>query len=187
MRFLSVSDSTANDQRRPSTRSAESIPYAPCVVPPALSEQPSPSAGPTTASSSTQTVQQHHLTVNRAEHGDSGNSNGDRYSGQLSSGNSINAPTSPAPSSCSPILPPSPCFDALYTIPTQPGHVIGISSGLNQLRVFAFADGQVRAARTLMNVIQPRHLQLLDPYRALVLCNRELMVFNLDQGLYGND
>lgn len=39
-----------------------------------------------------------------------------------------------------------------------------------------------RVVRHLAGLPQPRDLQMVDPFRALVLCDRELRVYSLDEG-----
>lgn len=36
--------------------------------------------------------------------------------------------------------------------------------------------------RVLKGIVQPRDVKMIDRYRAVVLCNRELKVYNLDEG-----
>lgn len=96
-----------------------------------------------------------------------------------------NGHSSPAPSSCSPAPPAMQCMNGLFTIPSHPSLVILISAELNQLRVVSIYRPD-KPLRTLLNMNQPRDLQLLDPSRALILCNRELFVYNIEQGKVSN-
>ncbi|CAL1279491.1 unnamed protein product [Larinioides sclopetarius] len=71
-------------------------------------------------------------------------------------------------------------FNGLYTIKEDKGHVVSISSDRNEIVVWNIYE-QV-AVRRMTGINQPKDIKMIDIQRALVLCNRELKVYNLDQG-----
>ena len=72
------------------------------------------------------------------------------------------------------------CYDAVFTLESNKSHVILISNDRNELCIYNLKTGQ--NARTLRNVNRPKNVEMIDPYRAVVLCDRELNVYNLDEG-----
>ncbi|GFS29019.1 NACHT and WD repeat domain-containing protein 2 [Trichonephila inaurata madagascariensis] len=71
-------------------------------------------------------------------------------------------------------------FTGLYTIKEDKGHVISISSDRNEIVVWNIYEQA--AVRRMTGVNQPKDIKMIDIHRALVLCNRELKVYNMDQG-----
>lgn len=71
------------------------------------------------------------------------------------------------------------CFDAIFTIEKNKSHCILISNDLKLICVYNLKTGTY--ARKLRNINRPRHIELIDEFRAVVLCDRELNVYNLDE------
>lgn len=88
-------------------------------------------------------------------------------------------PTNSNPSETSSNRPVRNCYDAIFTIESNKSYIILISSDRNELCVYNLKTG--RNARTLRNINRPKNVKLIDSYRAVVLCDRELNVFNLDE------
>lgn len=68
----------------------------------------------------------------------------------------------------------------IFTIKGNPRHVVAIFPDKNRLVVWDIFDE--KAVRTLNNIDHPRDLRMVDEKRAVVLCNRELRVYDLDSG-----
>ncbi|XP_013389679.1 NACHT domain- and WD repeat-containing protein 1 isoform X1 [Lingula anatina] len=68
----------------------------------------------------------------------------------------------------------------IFKLKTDPAHVVTVSTSQKKVQVWNLTSG--KAVRTLMNIPQPRNVRMVDDYRAVVLCNRELKVFDLNQG-----
>ncbi|RWS27946.1 NACHT and WD repeat domain-containing protein 2-like protein [Leptotrombidium deliense] len=71
------------------------------------------------------------------------------------------------------------CF--LFVIKANPVYIVSLSSDSGKIVVWDIY--QEKPVRTLKGVNQPRSMQMIDEFRALVLCNRELKVYNLDSGV----
>ncbi|GFU21337.1 NACHT and WD repeat domain-containing protein 2 [Nephila pilipes] len=71
-------------------------------------------------------------------------------------------------------------FNGLYTIKEDKSHVISISSDRNEIVVWNIYEQT--AVRRMTGINQPKDIKMIDVHRALVLCNRELKVYNMDQG-----
>ncbi|CAN8025079.1 unnamed protein product [Ixodes persulcatus] len=71
-----------------------------------------------------------------------------------------------------------PCLGRLYTIRGDAAHMVSLDRA--DLRVWDVRAERV--VRHLAGLPQPRDLQMVDPFRALVLCDRELRVYSLDEG-----
>ncbi|CAM1320524.1 Uncharacterised protein g7509 [Pycnogonum litorale] len=72
-------------------------------------------------------------------------------------------------------------FTSLFRILNHPHHMISISTNKGEVIVWNITTQ--RAVRTLTGITQPRDVQMIDDYRAIILCNRELKIYNLDEGL----
>lgn len=81
---------------------------------------------------------------------------------------------SPAPSSC---YTPS---QRIFTIRDNHRHIIAIYPDKDMLSVWDIYEE--KPVRTLKNLDQPRDLRMIDQKRAVILCNRELRVYDLDSG-----
>lgn len=71
-------------------------------------------------------------------------------------------------------------FTGLYTIKDDKAHAVSISSDTNEIVVWNIYEQC--AVRRFTNINQPKDIKMVDSHRALVLCNRELKVYHLDQG-----
>ena len=58
-------------------------------------------------------------------------------------------------------------------------YVIAVSTESDELVVWSVYEE--KAVRTLKNIPRPRDVRMVDQLQAVVLCNRELMLYNLDQ------
>ncbi|KFM57174.1 NACHT and WD repeat domain-containing protein 1, partial [Stegodyphus mimosarum] len=71
-------------------------------------------------------------------------------------------------------------FTGLYTIKEDKAHAVSISSETNEIVVWNIYEQA--AVRRMTGINQPKDIKMIDVHRALVLCNRELKVYHLDQG-----
>src|ERR1700740_2861799 len=101
---------------------------------------------------------------------------------------SISAPpTSPTPSSC----PPS-TYDNLFVIRGDRIHIISTSDTSNEVAVWSI-DGHVKRSptspspcklvRRLRGIPFPKDVKMVTQTRALILCNRELRLYDLSTGI----
>lgn len=72
------------------------------------------------------------------------------------------------------------CYTQLFSIKDDNNHLIAISLESNELTVWSVFEE--KAVRTLRGISQPRDVKMVDRYRAVVLCNRELKLYNLNSG-----
>lgn len=84
------------------------------------------------------------------------------------------------PGSPPPPAPPdeAPSLGRLYTIRGDAAHMVSLDR--TDLRVWDVRAERV--VRHLAGLAQPRDLKMVDTFRALVLCDRELRVYSLDEG-----
>ena len=75
----------------------------------------------------------------------------------------------------------SPSYDNLFVIRGEEGFIIATSSEANEVSVWSVSDPS-RKVRTLKNINQPKDLKMVNRHRALILCNRELRLYDLNQG-----
>jgi WD40 repeat protein len=68
----------------------------------------------------------------------------------------------------------------IFTIKESHRHVIAIYPDKNRLAVWDIFEE--RAVRVINDIDHPRDLRMVDQRRAVVLCNRELRVYDLDSG-----
>lgn len=68
----------------------------------------------------------------------------------------------------------------IFTIKDNHRHVIVIYPDKGNLSVWDIFEE--KAVRTISNIDQPRDLRMIDQKRAVILCNRELRVYDLDSG-----
>lgn len=71
-------------------------------------------------------------------------------------------------------------FTGLYTIKEDKAHVVSISDDSNEIVVWNIYEQC--AVRRFTGINHPKDIKMVDCHRALVLCNRELKVYHLDQG-----
>lgn len=86
----------------------------------------------------------------------------------------------PSPSTPQELVSKLSSYTKLFTIKDDNCHLIAISTESNELTVWNIY--QENNVRTLKGVNQPRDVKMIDRHRALVLCNRELKVYNLNTG-----
>ncbi|XP_064467406.1 NACHT domain- and WD repeat-containing protein 1-like isoform X2 [Ornithodoros turicata] len=72
----------------------------------------------------------------------------------------------------------APSLGQLYPIKGEAAHMVSLVR--NEMVVWNVIEE--RRVRRLVGVTEPRDLKMVDRYRALVLCNRELKVYSLDEG-----
>ncbi|KAG1703665.1 NACHT and WD repeat domain-containing protein 2 [Nymphon striatum] len=72
-------------------------------------------------------------------------------------------------------------YSAFFKISNYPQHMISISPCKGMILVWDIL--LQKAVRTLKGITNPRDVQMIDEYHAVVLCNRELKVYNLDDGV----
>lgn len=71
-------------------------------------------------------------------------------------------------------------FTLLCPIKNDKNHMVSISRDFGEICVWNLRAE--KPIRVLKGVTQPRDIRMIDQFKALVLCNRELKVFNLDSG-----
>lgn len=71
-------------------------------------------------------------------------------------------------------------INALYRIHGDCQHLVSLSSDAGLLQVWNVLSRQ--AIRTLRGLNQPRDMRMCDATTAIVLCNRELYIYDLDKG-----
>lgn len=69
----------------------------------------------------------------------------------------------------------------IYTIKDNHRHVIAIYPDRSSISVWDIYEE--KAVRTINNLDQPRDLRMIDHKRAVILCNRELRVYDLNTGV----
>lgn len=95
-------------------------------------------------------------------------------------------------------------YDRLFPIKGDEKHMVATSAGVNEITVWNIYSETPRKVRTLKGVSQPRDVKMIDRFKvgcfatvvdrqckhcascsskALVLCNRELKLYNLDEGV----
>ncbi|XP_054164759.1 uncharacterized WD repeat-containing protein alr2800-like [Oppia nitens] len=74
------------------------------------------------------------------------------------------------------------CYTQLFSIKDDNRHLIAISLHSNELIVWDIYEEKV--VRTLQGISQPRDVKMVDKYRAIVLCDRELKLYNLNSGTF---
>ncbi|CAL4059801.1 unnamed protein product, partial [Meganyctiphanes norvegica] len=73
-------------------------------------------------------------------------------------------------------------FNSIIRAPHNPHYVVTLSTERGEIAVWnIFTRSPVR---TLTGITQPRKLKMIDDYRCLVLCGRELRIYNFDEGLF---
>lgn len=69
----------------------------------------------------------------------------------------------------------------IFTIKDNHRHVVAIFPERGTLLVWDLYEE--KAVRTISNIDSPRDLRMIDQKRAVILCNRELRVYDLDSGI----
>ena len=73
-----------------------------------------------------------------------------------------------------------PILMAFFRISEDPCHLISVAPDTGKLQVWNIVTQE--AVRTLTGLNEPRNVKLCDSTTAVVLCNRELKIYNLDEG-----
>lgn len=71
------------------------------------------------------------------------------------------------------------CFDAVFTIESNKSFIILISNDRNELCIYNLKAREF--VRKMRNINRPKDVKLIDQFRAVVLCDRELIYYNLDE------
>lgn len=78
----------------------------------------------------------------------------------------------------------SPCtYDNLFVIRGDENHLVATSSTAGQISVWSVNSGTCRRVRTLNNINKPRDVKMVGTSKGLVLCDRELKLYDLDKGI----
>ncbi|XP_077982250.1 NACHT domain- and WD repeat-containing protein 1-like isoform X2 [Glandiceps talaboti] len=77
---------------------------------------------------------------------------------------------------------PKAILNGMYRMKGNCTHMVSISTNKGEIKVWDFETQT--AVRTLMGIDQPRDIRMIDDYRVVVLCNRELKIYNLDTGTF---
>lgn len=75
-------------------------------------------------------------------------------------------------------------YDLIYPIRGNDSHVIALSTSRGEISVWNIV--KEKSVRSLRGINQPKDLRMIDMYRGVVLCNRDLKIYNLDQGVLEN-
>ncbi|XP_076043047.1 NACHT domain- and WD repeat-containing protein 1 isoform X2 [Oratosquilla oratoria] len=73
-------------------------------------------------------------------------------------------------------------FNAIIRARHNPHYVVTLSTERGEIAVWNIYT--MSPVRTLTGITQPRKLKMIDDYRCLVLCGRELRIYNFDEGLF---
>ncbi|KAK8749008.1 hypothetical protein OTU49_015633 [Cherax quadricarinatus] len=73
-------------------------------------------------------------------------------------------------------------FNAVIRARHNPHYVITLSTERGEIAVWNIFT--MSPVRTLTGITQPRKLKMIDDYRCLVLCGRELRIYNFDEGVF---
>ena len=73
-------------------------------------------------------------------------------------------------------------FSGFFHLRNEPDHLISVAPERGVLHVWNTYTGQV--VRTITGLQQPKDAKMCDLYKAVVLCNRELKIYDLDSGEY---
>ncbi|XP_038070325.1 NACHT domain- and WD repeat-containing protein 1-like isoform X2 [Patiria miniata] len=75
-----------------------------------------------------------------------------------------------------------PILTGLYRVTNSNTFMVSVASEEGEVKVWNITTQ--KCVRTLRNVTCPRDVQFIDNHRVVVLCNRELLIFNLDMGTF---
>ncbi|XP_076370647.1 NACHT and WD repeat domain-containing protein 2-like isoform X1 [Tachypleus tridentatus] len=73
-------------------------------------------------------------------------------------------------------------FCGLYWLKDDLTHILSLSTESEEIILWNIYEQT--PVRIIKGVSQPRNIQMIDTYRALVLCNRELKVYDLNEGKF---
>ncbi|XP_022252283.1 NACHT and WD repeat domain-containing protein 2-like [Limulus polyphemus] len=71
-------------------------------------------------------------------------------------------------------------FCGFHWLQNDSTHVISFSTQSGEITIWNIYEPA--PVRTIKGIIQPKNVKMIDSYRALVLCNRELRVYDLNEG-----
>ncbi|XP_070575384.1 NACHT domain- and WD repeat-containing protein 1-like isoform X2 [Ptychodera flava] len=77
---------------------------------------------------------------------------------------------------------PKAFLNGLYRIKGDNCHMVSVSTIEGEVKVWNFETQ--KEVRTLKGIDQPMDIRMIDDYRAVVLCYRELKIYNLDTGTF---
>lgn len=77
---------------------------------------------------------------------------------------------------------PSPAITGLFRMKGNPSHMISLSTTRKEIIVWDILSR--KAVRTLKGIECPKDVRFIDEHKVVVLCNRELKIFNLDLGTF---
>ena len=72
-------------------------------------------------------------------------------------------------------------YDNLFAIPGEESYIVATSSNGNEVSVWSIEETP-RKVRTLKNINQPKDVKMVSREKALILCNRELRLYDLNEG-----
>lgn len=78
--------------------------------------------------------------------------------------------------------PTNPAITGLFRMRGNPSHMLSLSTSRKEIIVWNILSH--KAVRTLKGVESPRDVRFIDEHRVVVLCNRELKIFNLELGTF---
>lgn len=71
-------------------------------------------------------------------------------------------------------------INMFFTIKEDENHIISLSTGKGEICVYNIYNPE--PVRRLTGIVQPKDLKMIDKFRAVVLCNRDLKIYDLNQG-----
>ncbi|XP_022104320.1 NACHT and WD repeat domain-containing protein 2-like isoform X3 [Acanthaster planci] len=77
---------------------------------------------------------------------------------------------------------PKPMLTGLFRVPASNTYMVSVASEEGEVRVWNITTQ--KCVRTLRNLSCPRDVRFIDSHRVVILCNRELLIFNLDTGSF---
>ncbi|CAH1780311.1 unnamed protein product [Owenia fusiformis] len=75
-----------------------------------------------------------------------------------------------------------PFLTGLYRVKGDKNHMVSLHESTQELKVWGVANEDV--VRTLTGVTAPRDFCAIDTHTVCILCNRELVVYNIDEGTF---
>lgn len=71
-------------------------------------------------------------------------------------------------------------FDIIKRIESIPNFIVTVSTSMEEVSVWDVTNGQL--VRKLINITQPLAIEMIDQFRCVVLCDRELRIYDLNTG-----
>ncbi|XP_033625885.1 NACHT and WD repeat domain-containing protein 2-like isoform X1 [Asterias rubens] len=81
-----------------------------------------------------------------------------------------------------PTTTPKHIFSGLFRVTTSDTYMVSVATDVGELKVWNITTQ--KCVRTLRNLTCPRDVRFIDSHRVVVLCNRELLIFNIDTGSF---